>query len=472
MGDTREDIIRMVKEEDVEFIRLQFTDILGNFKNMAVTANQLEKILKNRCRIDGSSMEGFRENEESELFLHPDLDTFVIFPWRPQQGKVARLICDLYRSDEEPFEGDPRYLLKQTIAAAAREGYAFQIGPESEFYLFEEDENGGPTNLTREKGGYLDVGPLDSGENARREMVMTLEKMGYTIESSYHEASAGQHEIQFRYDLPLQTADNLMTFEMVVRTIARRHGLYATFMPKPKNGESGSGMHINLSMYQNGINVFSGEYSGQMAGNGLEGRDRAGSADVTDEEDRRNGFREMEISPEAGWFLAGVLSHCRGMALITNPVVNSYKRLMTGFEAPRDIAWSANTRTALLKLKADRGYSTRFELRSPDPAANPYLVLSLYIAAGLDGIRRRLPVPHPVSGSLRLLSEEEKESLGIDTLPTTLGEAIRAFKEDRFVRGVLGEHISNKFLEAKTQEWREYCEQVSQWELDRYLFRI
>lgn len=439
---TKEDIIRRVEDEDVEFIRLQFTDILGTFKNMAVTANQLEKILNNRCKIDGSFIEGFQEGEESELYLHPDLDTFVIFPWRPQQGKVARLICDLYRTENTPFEGDPRYVLKQVLAKAAEEGYVFRTGPEAEFYLFEEDAEGRPTNMTHEKGGYLDVGPLDSGENARREIVMTLEQMGYVVESSYHEVSAGQHEIQFRHDFPLVTADNLVTFEMVVRTIARRHGLYATFMPKPRNGESGSGLHLNISMYRSGINVFD---------------------DASD---------MMGLSAEAYHFIAGILKHSPGMALVTNPIVNSYKRLMTGFEAPRDIAWSAGNRSALLRIPAGRGYSTKVELRSPDPAANPYLVLAASIAAGLDGIHKKMEAPKPVMGSLSRLAEEEKRRLEIGSLPGTLGQALDAFREDEWVQAVLGRHITKKFLEARTAEWREYCEQVSQWELDHYLLRI
>ena len=304
---TRQDIIRMVKEEDVEFIRLQFTDMFGTLKNVAVTSSQLEKALNNECMFDGSSIEGFVRMEESDMYLYPDLDTFVIFPWRPQQGKVARIICDIYRTDRTPFLGDTRYILKKMIAKAADMGYRFDVGPECEFFLFHTDENGQPTTITHEKAGYFDLGPVDLGENARRDMVLTLEDMGYEIEASHHEVAPAQHEIDFKYDEALVTADHIMTFKLAVKTIAKRHGLFASFMPKPRDGVNGSGMHVNMSLSKDGKNIFE------------EPADPLG------------------LSKEAYYFIGGIMKHIKGMALITNPLVNSYKRLVPGFEDRKSV---------------------------------------------------------------------------------------------------------------------------------------
>ena len=436
---TKQDIISLVQDEDVEFIRLQFTDLFGSLKNMAITASQMEKALDNKCMFDGSSIEGFVRIEESDMYLHPDLDTLAIFPWRPQQGKVARLICDVYRPNGEPFEGDPRYILKRAIKEAALLGYTFEVGPECEFFLFHTDENGLPTTLTHEKAGYFDLGPLDLGENARRDMVLTLEEMGFVIESSHHEEAPAQHEIDFRYDEALATADNIMTFKLAVKTIAKRHGLHATFMPKPRFGENGSGMHINMSLSREGKNIF---------------------ADPSD----KNG-----LSKEAYYFIGGIMKHMKGMTAITNPLVNSYKRLVPGYEAPVYIAWSATNRSPLIRIPSTKGEGTRIELRCPDSSANPYLALAVCLRAGLDGIVNEILPPESVDCNIFALTQQEKRRRGIEAIPGTLQEAVYELEKDGFIQEVLGEHVSAKYMEAKKAEWADYRAQVSQWEINRYL---
>ena len=422
---TKEDIIRMVEEEDVEFIRLQFTDIFGMLKNVAITAGQLEKALDNRCMFDGSAIEGFVRMEETDMYLYPDLDTFEIFPWRPQQGKVARLICDVHCPDGSPFEGDPRYVLKRVLKEAEAMGYRFNVGPECEFFLFHTDEQGRPTTTTHETAGYFDVGPIDLAENVRRDIVLNLEDMGFDIESSHHEIAPAQHEVDFQYETGLRAADNILTFKMAVKTIAKRHGLHATFMPKPKAGVNGSGMHINMSLEDlGGRNLF---------------------ADDSD---------ERGLSRLAYEFLAGILHHIKSMTILTNPLVNSYKRLIPGYDAPTYIAWStASNRGQLIRIPSSRGASTRIELRSPDSAMNPYLALASCLAAGLDGIRRGLTPPEPVSRNVAGMTEEEIRSWGISQLPETLGEAIEEFEKDTFLQQVLGKHIYTKYLAAKKKEW-------------------
>ncbi len=436
------DIFRMIEEEDVEFIRLQFTDMFGMFKNVAVTSSQMEKALDNQCMFDGSSINGFMRIEESDMYLHPDLDTFQIFPWRPQQGKVARLICDVYRPNGEPFEGDPRYILKKALSRAEKMGYAFQVGPACEFFLFHTDDNGMPTTLTHEKAGYFDMGPLDLGENARRDMVLTLEEMDFEIESSHHEAAPAQHEIDFRYGPALQVADNIMTFKLAVKTIAKRHGLHATFMPKPRYGVNGSGMHINMSLSRDGKNAF---------------------ADEAD---------PWGMSQEAYWFIGGLLRHMKGMTAITNPLVNSYKRLAVGDEAPAYIAWSAINRSPLLRIPSARGEGARVELRSPDPSANPYLAIAVCLAAGLDGIENQIKPPSSVDKNIFQMSQKEREAAGIQPLPPNLQEALRELNKDELVKNALGEKTAQTYLQAKTAEWRQYAEQVTAWELEQYLYRI
>lgn len=439
---TKDDIFRMVEEEDVEFIRLQFTDIFGTLKNIAITSSQLEKALDNKCMFDGSSVEGFVRIEESDMYLYPDYDTFEIFPWRPQQGKVARLICDVHTPDGKPFEGDPRWILKKTIKEANDLGYRFDVGPECEFFLFHTDDNGLPTTLSHEKAGYFDLGPNDLGENIRRDMVLTLEDMGFEIEASHHEVAPAQHEIDFKYDEALKTADNIQTFKMTVKTIAKRHGLYATFMPKPKFGISGSGMHINMSLAtEEGKNIFADE----------------------------NG--KIGLSDDAYHFIAGIMKHARGMSAITNPLVNSYKRLVPGYEAPVYIAWSAKNRSPLIRIPASRGNGTRVELRNPDPTANPYLVLALCLAAGLDGIKNKVEVPESVDCNIYEMTPGERRAAGIENMPADLKEAVDCLVADEFLCSVLGEHITTKYVEAKMKEWENYTTRVSQWEIDEYLYK-
>ncbi len=437
---TKEDIYRLVEEEDVEFIRLQFTDMFGMLKNIAVTASQLDRVLNNQCMFDGSAIEGFVRIEESDMLLYPDYSTFEIFPWRPQQGKVARMLCDVYRPGGEPFEGDPRYVLKRAIQKAADMGYVFSVGPECEFFLFNTDENGMPTTNTLEQAGYFDIGPADFGENARRDMVMTLEEMGLVIEASHHETAPAQHEIDFRYDEALTAADNIMTLKLAVRTIARRHGLHATFMPKPKADVSGSGMHINMSLHdKEGKNLF------EDAGD------------------------EHGLSQVAYYFIGGLMKHIKGMAAITNPLVNSYKRLVPGFEAPVYIAWSSTNRSPLIRIPSVKGEGTRIELRSPDSAANPYLTLAVCLVAGLDGIANKIMPPKSVDGNIFTMTPEERSRLRIDHLPSTLEEALDELEKDPLICEVLGSHIARKYIAAKRAEYLRYRSQVSEWELQEYL---
>ena len=439
---TREDILKMVEEEDVGFIRLQFTDIYGTIKNMAVTVSQLEKALDNRCVFDGSSVEGFAELGESDMYLYPDLNTFEIFPWRPQQGKVARMICDVHYPDGRPFELDPRYILKKVVKEAEEMGYTLKASPECEFFLFHTDEDGIPTTITHEQGSSFDVGPLDLGENARRDMVLTLEDMGFNVETSHHELAPAQHEIDFHYDDALSTADNIVTFRMVVKTIAKRHGLHATFMPKPKQGINGSGMHINMSLSRDGINIF---------------------------QDKKD---ENGLSKEAYHFIGGIMRHMKAITFITNPIVNSYKRLTPGYEAPVYIAWSLKNRSPLIRIPSSRGEWTRVELRSPDPSANPYLALAVCLAAGLDGIKNEIMPPKSVDRNIYKMTEKERMDAGIEALPGSLHEAAKEFKKDVLIQKVLGKDLSRKYIKAKTKEYDEYRSQVTEWELNKYLHLI
>lgn len=438
---TKDDIRRIIEEENVEFIRLQFTDVFGNLKNIAITASHLENALANKCMFDGSSIEGFARIEESDMYLYPDVSTMAIFPWRPQHGKVARLICDVRKTDGEPFEGDPRYVLRRAIAEAEKLGYTCNVGPECEFFLFQTDENALPTTIAHEQAGYFDLGPIDFGENARRDMVLTLEDMGFDIEASHHECAPAQHEIDFRYDEALQTADNIMTFKLAVKTIARRHGQHATFMPKPKSATAGSGMHLNLSLSKDGKNIF---------------------ADAND----ANG-----LSQEAYYFIGGIMKHMKGMTAIMNPLVNSYKRLVPGYEAPVHIAWSVKNRSPLIRIPAVRGEGTRIELRSPDSAANPYLAIACALMAGLDGIKNKITPPTSVDRNIFEMSEEEIKKAGIESLPATLLEAVKELEKDTYLQEVLGPHIAPLYIDAKKREWAAYNEHVSSWEIDRYLYK-
>lgn len=436
---SKEDILRIAKEEDIKFIRLQFTDVLGSLKNVAVTVSQLPKILEEGMMFDGSSIQGFARIEESDMYLKPDLDTFVIFPWRPHPGKVARFICDVYTPQGEPFEGDPRYILKKTMKEAKDMGYDFNVGNECEFFLFHTDENGVPTTITTDEAGYFDLAPVDNGEDARREICLTLEEMGYEIEASHHEVAAGQHEIDFKYDNALTTADNVMTFKLVVKTIAKKYGLHATFMPKPIFGINGSGMHTNMSLFKDGKNAF------------------------FDEND------SLQLSKTAYSYIAGVLEHVAGITAVTNPLINSYKRLVPGYEAPCYIAWSASNRSDIIRIPASRGAGTRVELRSPDPSTNPYLCLALCLAAGLDGIKKGLSAPESVDDNMFIMTQEERDERGIKNLPGSLREALKVMEADGLAKETLGEHVYNAFVNCKKAEWDSFRTYVSQWEIDEYI---
>jgi len=436
---SKEDVLKEAKERDVKFIRLQFTDILGVLKNVAIPVGQLEKALAGELIFDGSSIDGFVRIEESDMYLRPDPNTFTILPWRPHEGAVARMICDIYNPDGTPFAGDPRYVLKRAIAAAKEKGYTMNVGPEAEFFLFHTDKEGRPTLETHDRAGYFDLTPMDMGEDARREMVLTLEGMGFEVEASHHEVAPGQHEIDFKYADALTTADSLVTFKFVVRTIAQSCGLHATFMPKPVFGINGSGMHCNQSLFVGEKNVF------------------------FDPEGK------LELSEDAYHYLAGLLYHAKAMSAVTNPTVNSYKRLVAGFEAPVYIAWSTRNRSPLIRVPAKRGLSTRLELRNPDPSANPYLAFALMLTAGLDGIQRKLTPPAPLDCNIYALSEAELRQKNIECLPETLKEALSFLAEDEILIQALGEHVYQRFREAKLLEWENYRQQVTAWELEEYL---
>ena len=431
---TREEILQMVEEEDVEFIRLQFTDMFGAIKNIAVTARELPRALDNRCMINGEQVAGMDMEKGSDLYLSPILDTFAILPWRPQQGKVARMICDLYFPDGTPYKNSPRYILENVAGKAQEEGYTCYIDPECEFFLFHTDDNGNPTTVTHEQAGYLDISPLDLGENARRDMVLTVEDMGMEVESSHHEAAPAQHEIDFRYGEIRKIADCITTFKMAVRIVAKRHGLHATFMPKPKAEANGSGMHIQFSLIKNGENVF-------------ECADRPG-----------------ELSEEAYYFIGGLLAHSKEMALITNPLVNSYKRLVPGYDAPTELTWTENNQNSLVRIPVTRGEGIRVELRSPDASANPYVVLAVCLAAGLDGIKNKIT---PTKSSNLAAQDQQAEHL-----PETLKEAIDYFESSSWVKEVLGEEFCRQYVAAKKNEWLRYTRQVTDWEIAEYLYRL
>ncbi|MDT3699347.1 MAG: type I glutamate--ammonia ligase [Thermincola sp.] len=439
MALTKEDVLIKAKEAEVKFVRLQFTDIFGVLKNVAITVEQLEKALNGEMMFDGSSIEGFVRIEESDMYLIPDPNTFAVFPWRPREGSVARLICDIYNHDGTPFEGCPRNTLKRALAEASELGFTLNVGPEAEFFLFHTDAEGKPTTITHDKAGYFDLTPVDLGENARRDMVMTLEELGFEIEASHHEVAPGQHEIDFKYDEALNIADKIMTFKFVVRTVAQRHGLHATFMPKPIFGIAGSGMHMNQSLFKNGQNAFF------------------------------DSSKPNQLSDDCMHYIGGLIKHARAIAAITNPTVNSYKRLVPGYEAPVYIAWSARNRSPLIRIPAKRGSSTRIELRNPDPACNPYLAIAAALKAGLDGIKNKIQPPPPTDKNIYEMTEEERAAEGIANLPASIYEAIQELSKDEVIKAALGDHAYNRFIEAKKIEWDRFRVMVHQWEIDEYL---
>jgi glutamine synthetase len=437
---TREDILHFVEDLKVKFIRLQFTDVLGISKNVAIPVQQLQKALDGELMFDGSSIEGFVRIEESDMYLRPDPNTFTVFPWNSHNGSgEARLICDIYNPDGTPFEGCPRNTLRRALAEAAAMGFEMNAGPEAEFFLFLKDEEGRATTKTHDRGSYFDLMPVDLGEAARRDMVLTLQEMGYEVEASHHEVAPGQHEIAFKYADALTTADNIVTFKIVVRTIALQHNLHATFMPKPIFGIAGSGMHTHQSLFKDGQNAF---YDPNAP---------------------------SQLSDTARHYIGGLLKHVTGFTAITNPLVNSYKRLVPGYEAPVYIAWSEHNRSPLIRIPARRGVGTRIELRNPDPSCNPYLALAVTLSAGLDGIKNKIEPPASVSQNIYDMCEAERKELQIGNLPMTLGDALQELSRNDVVKNALGQHIYDRYMEAKRIEWTQYRTQVHQWELDNYL---
>ncbi|MBZ2404637.1 type I glutamate--ammonia ligase [Liquorilactobacillus hordei] len=438
---TKDDIRKIAKDENVKFLRLMFTDLYGVIKNVEVPISQLEKLLDDKLMFDGSSIDGFVRIEESDMWLYPDLSTWMIFPWGSEHGKVARVICEVYNADRTPFTGDPRNNLIRVLDEMKELGFTeFNIGPEPEFFLFKLDpETGKPTLNLNDKGSYFDLAPVDLGENCRRDIVLELENMGFDIEASHHEVAPGQHEIDFKYADALQACDNIQTFKLVVKTVARKHGLHATFMPKPLDRINGSGMHINMSLFNGDGNAF------------------------FDEND------EMQLSKEARYFLGGLLTHARSFTAVTNPTVNSYKRLVPGYEAPVYVAWSGRNRSPLVRVPIARGMSTRLELRSVDPSANPYLAIASILEAGLDGLRKKIEAPKPIDRNIYVMDAEERKANGISDLPSTLHNAIKELEKDEVIAKAMGPHLYQNFIEGKKLEWGAYRQEVSQWERDQYL---
>lgn len=435
---TREEILKVCREEDVKFLRLQFTDIFGVNKNVEVPKSQFEKALDGEIMFDGSSIEGFARIEESDMLLRPDYNTFRVFPWNGNEGKVARLICDIMNPDGSPFEGCPRQTLKRVCQKAEKLGFIMEAGPEAEFFLFPYDESGKPTRQTHDSAGYFDLAPLDLGEEARREVVDVLNSLGFEVEAAHHEVAQGQHEIDFKYAEAVHTADNVATFKFVVRKVAQKYNLHATFMPKPVFGINGSGMHVHQSLFKGDENAF------------YDANSEDGLSEITKQ------------------YIAGILKHAKAFVAITNPLINSYKRLVPGYEAPVNIAWSERNRSPLVRVPAKRGKSTRIEVRVPDPSANPYLALAVMLAAGLEGIEQKLTPPPAVNKNIFTMSQREKRRLKIEELPANLWEAIQNLEKDKLMQETLGEHIFRHFINAKKMEWADYISQVHEWELDRY----
>src|SRR6266576_2761692 len=418
----RAQILERIEREKVKFMRLQFTDILGAIKNVEIPDRQFEEALDGHIMFDGSSIEGFVRIEESDMYLRPDLSTFCVFPWAGPTGeRIARLICDIYTPEGTPFVGCPRMTLKRVIGLAAAKGFQMKAGPEAEFFLF--PTNGGvPTTESHDAASYFDLSPVDQGEDVRREIVLALEAMGFHVEAAHHEVAPGQHEIDFRYDDVLTTADNISTFRFVVKNVAIRNG-----------------MHTHMSLFANNTNIFF---------------------------DAR---APMQLSKACLNYIGGILRHAKGFCAITNPLVNSYKRLVPGYEAPTNIAWSEKNRSPLVRVPASRGTGTRIELRMPDPSCNPYLALAVMLRSGLDGIEKKIDPGPPINKNIYKMSHRERRHLRIDELPGNLNEALDELEKDELVRETLGDHLFEHFVTAKREEWLDYIKHVSPWEIDRYL---
>ncbi|MEG2338651.1 MAG: glutamine synthetase family protein [Clostridium sp.] len=428
---TVEEILEIIEEEEIEFLYMQFTDIFGVMKNIAITGEEIERGLRGEITFDGSSIDGFVRVEEKDMHLKPDLNTFVIYPWRGSFGREARVICNILNDDNTPFKGDPRYILESALSEAEEMGYKIDVAPECEFYIFHTDSNGKPTLNTHDDAGYFDLAPVDLGENARRDMVVTLKKMGFEVETSHHEVAPGQHEIDLKKDYAISAADKIVTFKTIVRKVAKNHGLHATFMPKPLFKEAGSGMHLNFSMYKNGEDAFKGELGGGL-------------------------------SQDAMYFIGGVLKHARSMCAITNPTVNSYKRLVSGYEAPINIAWSFKNRGPLIRVPSTYGKrDTRIEIRNPDPSCNPYLAFAVIIKAGIDGIKNKIEPISPI-----------EDGGTHDKLPQSLETAIECLSNNMVIRDALKEHIFKTFVEAKKIEFEDYRSRITSWEIEKYLTKF
>lgn len=438
---TAEDIKKSVKDNDVRFLRLAFTDINGTSKAVEVPTSQLDKVLTNDIRFDGSSIDGFVRLEESDMVLYPDFSTWAVLPWGDEKGgKIGRLVCSVHKTDGEPFEGDPRNNLKRILKEMNDMGFTdFDIGFEAEFHIFKLGEDGNWTTEVPDHASYFDMTSDDEGARCRRDIVETLESIGFEVEAAHHEVGDGQQEIDFRFDDALTTADRVQTFKMVVREVARKHGLYATFMAKPVEGQAGNGMHTNMSLFKDGKNVF---------------YDKDG---------------EFHLSDTALYFLNGILEHARAITAIGNPTVNSYKRLIPGFEAPVYISWASKNRSPLVRIPDAEEINTRLEMRSADPTANPYLLLAACLSAGLNGIKEAKKPMAPITSNVFEMSEEERAKRGIKPLPSTLHNAVKAFKADPLIQKALGEHLTQSFIDSKNFEWAKYNQSVSDWERDRYM---
>ncbi|QMS84917.1 type I glutamate--ammonia ligase [Candidatus Xianfuyuplasma coldseepsis] len=439
---TKEAILKNAKEENVKYVRLCFTDINGVIKNVEIPGNKLEEALDNEVMFDGSSIDGFVRIQEADMYLYPDYDSWLISSWeQTTYGKVGILICDIYLPNGEPFEGDPRYVLKRNVEKMKSLGFgAFNVGVEPEFFLFKLDANGEPTLDFNDNGGYFDLAPVDGAEDCRRDIVLELEKIGFTMEAAHHEVAPGQHEINFEYNDVVRLSDNLQLFKLVIKNVAKRHGLHATFMPKPISEINGSGMHTNCSLSdKDGNNAF---------------YDPKG---------------EIGLSDVAKQWIAGIMKNARGFTAVTNPTVNSYKRLVPGYEAPCYVSWSDANRSAMIRIPAKKGRATRTEIRSVDPSANPYLALAAILASGLEGIEKKLEATDRVYINLYELSRDDREAMGIVNLPENLKDAVKELKKNDVVKEALGAHVFEKFIEAKQQEWDDFRTSVTEWEIKRYL---
>ncbi len=438
---SKDEVRKMVKDENIRFLRVMFTDMLGTIKSVDLPVSQLDKLMDNKIMFDGSSIDGFVRIEESDMYLYPDMSTWLVFPWGAEHGKVARVICSVQTVDGEPFAGDPRNNLKRVLKDMQKMGFKdFNIGPEPEFFLFKTDEQGNPTQTVNDQENYFDMEPADLGEDCRRDIVLALEKMGFDVEAAHHEVAPGQHEVDFKYSDALEAADNIQTFKLIVKTIAKKYGLHATFMPKPLSGINGSGMHLNMSLFtQAGENAF------------------------FDPQDAK------QLSQTAYHFLGGLMKHARAYTAVCNPIVNSYKRLVPGFEAPVYVAWSTSNRSPLIRIPSDRGMGTRVELRSADPSANPYLAIAAVLEAGLDGLRNELPAIHEVDENIYQMTSKERVEKDVRNLPDTLHNALKSLAKDEVIKGSMGDHIYHSFMEAKTREYDAYRQHVSDWERQRYM---